>query len=106
MSDLRSDLSLRSLPTRRSFLGGAGAAMLMRGRALARTDRVSASERITLGVIGWGMMGPSNTKAFLQQSDCQVVAACDLHKGHLQSAVDTINNRYGNKDCKAYQDYR
>ena len=80
--------------------------MLVPGRAWARTDRVSPSNRITLGVIGWGMMGPSNTKAFLQQSDCQVVAACDLHKDHLQSAVDTINNRYGTKDCKAYQDYR
>ena len=106
MSDLRADSSLLSLPTRRSFLKGAGAAMLVPGRAWARTGRVSPSDRITLGVIGWGMMGPTNTKAFLQQSDCQVVAACDLHKDHLQSAVDTINNRYGNKDCKAYQDYR
>ena len=106
MSDLRADSSLFSLPTRRSFLQGAGAAMLAPGGAWARTGRVSPSDRITLGVIGWGMMGPSNTKAFLQQSDCQVVAACDLHKDHLQSAVDTINNRYENKDCKAYQDYR
>jgi len=101
MSDLRADSSLLHLPTRRSFVKGAGAAMLVAGRAWARTDRVSPSNRITLGVIGWGMMGPPNTKAFLQQSDCQVVAACDLHTVHLQSAVDTINNRYGNKDCKA-----
>jgi predicted dehydrogenase len=106
MSYLRADSSLLSLPTRRSFVKGAGAAMLVPARAWARTGRVSPSDRITLGVIGWGMMGPSNTKAFLQQSDCQVVAACDLHKGHLQSAVDTVNNRYGNQDCKAYQDYR
>src|SRR5215831_12427734 len=108
MGDLRIDSSLLSLPSRRSFLksAGAGAAMLVSGRSWARTERVSPSNRITLGVIGWGMMGPGNTKVFLQQSDCQVVAACDLHTGHLQSAVDTINNRYGNKDCKAYQDYR
>src|ERR1700680_1191332 len=119
MSDLRTDSSLPSVPTRRSFLKGAGAAMLVPGRAWAHTDRVSPSNRITLGVIGWGMMGPTNTKAFLQQSDCQVVAACDLHKDckayqdyrellarddidalmdHLQKAVDTINNRYGNKE--------
>ncbi len=110
MSDLRADSSPLSLPTRRSFLQGAGAAagaaMLKPRGAWARTGRVAPSDRITLGVIGWGMMGPSNTKAFLQQSDCQVVAACDLHKGHLQSAMDTVNNRYENKDCKAYQDYR
>src|SRR3982075_3135978 len=103
MNDLRADSSLLSLPTRRSFLKGAGAAMLAPGRAWARTGRVSPSNRITLGVIGWGMMGPSNTKAFLKQSDCQVVAACDLHTVHLQRAVDTINDRYGNTACKAYQ---
>jgi len=67
--------------------------------------RPSASNRITLGVIGWGMMGPANTKAFLSETDCQVVAACDLHTGHLQAAVDTVNAKYGNKDCKAYHDY-
>src|ERR1700751_3460175 len=105
MSDLQADSSLLFPPTRRSFLKGAGAAMLVPGRAWARTDRVSASNRITLGVIGWGMMGPSNTKVFLEQDDCQVVAACDLDKNHLQAAVDTLNARYGNQDCKAYHDY-
>jgi predicted dehydrogenase len=59
-----------------------------------------------VGIIGWGMMGPANTKAFLAQSDCQVVAACDIEKNHLKAAVDTINTHYGNKDCKAYHDYR
>src|SRR5262249_16017988 len=88
---------------RRSFLTGAAAAMLMPRIASAR---VAASNRITIGVIGWGMMGPANTKAFLLQDDCQVVAACDLDKSHLQTAVDTITSRYGNKDCKAYHDYR
>jgi len=57
-------------------------------------------------VIGWGMMGPANTKAFLGEDDCQVVAACDIHTAHLKTAVDTVNAKYGNKDCKAYHDYR
>jgi hypothetical protein len=52
------------------------------------------------------MMGPANTKAFLGYDDCQVVAACDIEKNHLQAAVDTVNARYKNKDCKAYHDYR
>ena len=68
--------------------------------------RTAASNRITIGVIGWGMMGPANTKAFLTCDDCQVVAACDIHTGHLQTAVDTVNAKYGNTDCKAYHDYR
>ncbi len=51
-------------------------------------------------------MGPSNTKIFLEQPDCQVVAACDLDKVALQAALDTVNTKYGNQDCKGYHDYR
>ncbi|HEY1161254.1 MAG TPA: Gfo/Idh/MocA family oxidoreductase [Terracidiphilus sp.] len=91
--------------TRRDFLKVAGAAAILPASAWG-TGRPSASNRITVGVIGWGMMGPANTKAFLAEQDCQVVAACDIHTGHLQEAVDTINTKYGNMDCKAYHDYR
>jgi predicted dehydrogenase len=93
--------------TRRQFLKVAGVAVASSSAAWARGGRyTSASNRITIGVIGWGMMGPANTKAFLGLDDCQVVAACDIEKNHLQAAVDTINAHYGNKDCKAYHDYR
>jgi len=91
---------------RREFLKAAGAAALLPSSAWGAAGRASASNRITIGVIGWGMMGPENTKAFLAQGDCQVVAACDIHTGHLQTAVDTVNNKYGNKDCKGYHDFR
>ena len=64
------------------------------------------SNRITLGVIGWGMQGPANTRSFLAAADCRVVAACDVDKDHLKSAVDTINGHYQNQDCTAYRDYR
>jgi predicted dehydrogenase len=64
------------------------------------------SNRIVMGVVGWGMQGPGNTRAFMNYPDCQVVAACDVDKNHLKSAVDTINGKYGNQDCKAYHDYR
>ncbi len=92
--------------SRRRFLQAAGAAIALYAGPRARAGRTPASNRITIGVIGWGMMGPANTKAFLSFDDCQVVAACDIHKGHLQTAVDTVNNHYGNKDCRAYHDYR
>jgi len=64
------------------------------------------SKKITLGVVGWGMQGPGNTGAFLNETDCQVVAACDLDKKHLEAALGTINGRYKNTDCKGYHDYR
>ena len=74
-------------------------------KALGADGNTAPSERVTLGVVGWGMQGPGNTNEFLNLKNCQVVAACDLEKHHLQSAIDTINNRYHNKDAKAYEDY-
>ncbi|MGC1463323.1 MAG: Gfo/Idh/MocA family oxidoreductase [Terracidiphilus sp.] len=106
---LNCDPTLRSPFSRRAFLKAAGAAAGAAAILPSRTwsqPRASASNRITLGVIGWGMMGPANTKAFLEQPDCQIVAACDIHKAHLQAAVDTVNTKYENTDCKAYHDYR
>lgn len=64
------------------------------------------SNKITMAVLGWGMMGPSNTNKFLQETDCQIVAACDIDKRNLEKAVSTINGAYKNQDCKGYHDYR
>jgi Oxidoreductase family, NAD-binding Rossmann fold len=64
------------------------------------------SNKITVGIIGWGMQGPQNTENFLNEKDCQVVAACDVDKNHLQGAVNTINGHYENKDCAAFHDCR
>src|SRR5436190_16948721 len=102
--------SPRSRISRRRFLAGTGVAlaapMIVPSSVLGQGSQPLPSNRITMGVIGWGMQGPGNTNAFLVQKDCQVVAACDLDKRPLQKAVDEINKHYGNSDCKAYHDYR
>ena len=96
--------------SRRRFITTAAAAitlpLILPGCATGSPRRTRPSNRINLGVIGWGMQGPGNTKSFLVEDDCQVVAACDLDINHLQDAVDTINDHYQNKDCQAYHDYR
>ena len=107
---------MKSLPhkssplSRRRFIALASAAAvaptIIPASALGRGKRPSPNSRITMGVVGWGMMGPGNTAEFLKQADCQVVAACDLDTVPLQNAVNTINKHYGNTDCKAYHDYR
>jgi len=76
------------------------------GSVFGRGEKPAPSNRITLGVVGCGWQGPSNTKAFLALDDCQVVAACDLDKQHLDDQVRTINEHYKNEDCRAYHDYR
>src|SRR5437016_11367822 len=89
--------------SRRRFLATAGVALaapsFVPASALGGADNVAASERITLGVVGWGMQGPGNTEAFLREKDCQVVAACDIDKNNLHSALNKINGHYGNQDC-------
>ena len=96
--------------SRRRFLARTSAAIVLPiivpGCAIGRGPRAAPSNRITLGVVGWGMQGPPNTRQFLAQNDCQVVAAGDVDAKHLKAAVSTINRHYGNKDCRAYHDYR
>ena len=64
------------------------------------------SNKIALGCIGVGWQGGGNLENFLAQEDCQVVAICDVDEQHLQQAIDTVNSKYGNKDCKGYKDFR
>jgi predicted dehydrogenase len=92
--------------SRRRFLVSAGASLAVASSPRLRAAHVSANDRIAIGIIGWGMIGPDNTKAFLNNSDCQVVAACDIDKNRLQMALDTVNTKYGNKDCASFHDYR
>jgi predicted dehydrogenase len=96
--------------SRRHFLAVTGLALtaptLIPASALGRAGKTAPSNRITMGVVGWGMMGPGNTKAFLGNADCQVVASCNVDKNHLQKSLDTINGHYQNQDCKPYHDYR
>ncbi len=74
--------------------------------ALGADGRPAPSNRITMGVVGWGMQGPSNTGNFMRQPDCQVVASANLDQQHLAASLRAINGHYKNEDCKAYDDYR
>jgi predicted dehydrogenase len=96
--------------SRRRFIAATGLALaaptFIPANALGRGAQAAPSERVTVGVVGWGMQGPGNTNELMNLKDCQVVAACDVDKNHLKAAVDSINGRYKNQDCKAYEDYR
>lgn len=93
--------------SRRQFIAGTAAALgfpsIIPSRVLGQD---APSNKITMAVVGWGMMGPSNTNKFLAEADCQIVAACDIDQRNLEKAVGTINAAYKNQDCKAYHDYR
>jgi predicted dehydrogenase len=95
--------------SRRDFLKVTSAGLVLPTILPAYADssrRPRASNRIVVGIIGHGMQGANNTKSFLFQESCQVVAVCDLDKNHLQEGINAVNDHYQNQDCKGYHDYR
>ena len=99
--------------SRRTFLKYAGAAgatiafpAIIPSSALGLDGKPSPSNRVTMGVVGWGMQGPNNTQSFMKLDDVQVVASCNIDKNHLQTSVDVINGHYGKDVVKTYHDYR
>jgi hypothetical protein len=102
--------------TRRRFLKTTGTATtataalgfptIIPSSALGDGEKPAPSNRIVMGGIGIGNMGRGDHNGFLNRGDVQYVGACDVRKGALNQARDKTNAKYGNKDCKAYNDYR
>lgn len=94
---------------RRDFLKGVAAAgtfSIIPASALGRGGKLAPSNRITLGCIGVGGQGNSNLGAFLGESDCQVVAVCDVDKNNLNNTKNRVDRHYNNTACAAYTDFR
>jgi len=97
--------------TRRSFLKGTAA---IGGAAIGLPAIVPSSvfganapsSRIVFGAIGVGSQGTGDMQGFLGKSEVQMVAVCDIDKGHLDNAKKIVDDRYGNSDCVAYHDFR
>jgi predicted dehydrogenase len=67
---------------------------------------VVPSERIVMGCIGLGGQGLYDMRAFMGKDASQVVAVCDVDKSHLAKASKLVSDKYGNKDCAEYGDFR
>jgi hypothetical protein len=97
-------------PNRRTFLKTASAAIgipyVITSTALGSSDRPAASDRIVMGGIGIGNMGRGDLGAFLGRRDVQYVALCDVRTEFRNRAKETVDKRYGNSDCQAYNDFR
>ncbi len=99
---------------RRSFFGkvagAAGAAIalpyIIPGTALGKDGATAASDRIVMGVIGSGSMGTGDMHEFMSKKEVQMVAACDVDKGHRDNAKAAMDAKYGNTDARAYGDFR
>lgn len=99
--------------SRRKFLAGASTAAgaiaipyYIPGSALGLGGTVAPSERIVMGGIGIGGRGSSDLNWMLGEADVQFVAICDVRKKQREAAKNTVDNRYGNKDCATYSNIR
>ena len=94
--------------SRREFIGGAAAAAaftIVPGSVLAGRRSVPPSEKINLGCIGVGDQGSRDMKSFLAKDDVRILAVCDVDANNRKRAADTINEKYNNRDCRAYNDF-
>ena len=97
--------------TRRKFLKATAASaiaapMIIPASALGKDGAVSPSERITMGAIGIGNRGTYILSCFLQETDAQFVAVCDVKQDRRDAAKNRVDNQYNTKDCKTYIDLR
>jgi predicted dehydrogenase len=97
--------------SRREFLGAATAAAAGAGRSgltgtrLHATPRVSASDRLTFGVIGVKGMGWSNLNAHLKVPGVECVALCDVDGTVLAERASELERMTG-KAPAVHADYR
>lgn len=98
------------IPRRRflkaAALSAAAAPVVVPGTSLGADGTVPPSERITFAGIGMGGQGRGDLGGFLGFPQIQTLAVCDVVGGHAQLAKDMVDQRYGNRDCRKYTDFR
>lgn len=87
-----------------NLMAGAGVAPLVLPNRVFGQE--APSKKVNVGFIGIGWMGIGNLGTFLSVSDCRVVAVCDVDEKNLKTAQERVNQKYQDKSCKAYKDYR
>ena len=100
--------------TRRSFIkrtaalsaGAVAFPYIVPSSALGADGAVAPSNRIVMASIGVGSQGTGNLKNFLRFKEVQVVAVCDVDKGHRENAQNVVNQTYEGDGCKGYNDFR
>ena len=86
-----------------SALAGAGLSLLSGREVVAAQEsgRVSANDRITVGMIGVGARAQQLLSAILNIPGTEIVGVCDAYKGRLERAVERTGGR-----ARVFPDYR
>ncbi len=106
--------------TRRHFLGRAAglsgivaAPWIVSSPALGANGNVAPSERITVGLIGKGLMGSGHLRRLVGDRSVQVLAVCDVDRLRCEDGKRRVEETYAADrssgtyhGCAAYNDYR
>jgi predicted dehydrogenase len=97
---------------RRSFLKRSAATgvvlsspLILSGSALGK-GAAAPSNRITLGVIGYGGRCGAILPHFMTFDDVQCIAVTDCRANRLAAAKKAVDDHYRNQDCAIYADFR
>ncbi|HIJ70440.1 MAG TPA: Gfo/Idh/MocA family oxidoreductase [Planctomycetes bacterium] len=86
--------------------GAIGFPYIVTASALGNGGAVAPSNRTVVGAIGVGEQGNGVLGNFLNQSDAQVVAVCDVDKARREGTCRRIEQHYQKKGCAVYNDFR
>ena len=106
--------------TRRHFLGRAAglsgivaAPWIVSSSALGSDENAAPSERITVGLIGKGLMGSGHLRRLAGDREVQVLAVCDVDRLRCEDGKRRVEETYAAESssgtyhgCAAYNDYR
>ena len=86
---------------KRSVLAGLGLYFLP-----AMANKVVASDRVRVAIVGLGGMGTQHLKWFAALPEVEVVALCDVDKDHLDVAMKTLSELQPQSKAQGYTDFR
>lgn len=100
---------------RRSFLKQASALsapLIVPGAVLGKDGGTAPSNRITMGLIGHGLIMGGHRGYHLQRKDVQVLAVCDVHAEKRERALKQVEDTYAKREgmgqykgCEAYHEF-
>lgn len=94
--------------SRRDIIRQAAAAvaapMIVPASALGRGGFAPPSDRVTLAGLGIGSRGTRDLQSFLDQTDVQFLAICDVRNERREAIKSMADKKYGNHDCAMYSD--
>ena len=119
-SQIRPDNAETNASSRREFLRQSAAAGAAIGAGLISPSailpvhaenvttpkkRQTPNNKITIGLIGCGGMGPANMVNLMTKPEVEIIALCDVDEGRMHNNITVVEKKYGKRPA-LYKDYR